>query len=92
MARDPGWVRRRAWGPVYLDRAEERAHGAAQKASRVADPQRLRGNTDGSAVPGPGIHRLVPIPRRLPRLPITHGPRIAVAADARPRPRSAERG
>jgi hypothetical protein len=36
--------------------------------------------------------RLVPIPRRLPRLPVTRGPRIAVAADARPRPRSAERG
>ena len=35
---------------------------------------------------------LVPIPRRLPRLPATRGPRTAVAADAQPRPRSAERG
>src|SRR3954471_4135728 len=36
-------------------RAEERAHGAARKASRVADPQRLRGDTDGGTVPGRGI-------------------------------------
>jgi len=36
--------------------------------------------------------RLVPIPRRLPRLLATRGPRIPVVADAQPRPRSAERG
>ena len=36
--------------------------------------------------------RLVPIPRRLPRLPATRGPRGIVAADAQPGPRSAERG
>jgi len=42
-------------GAGVLGRAEERAHGAARKASRVADPQRLRGDADGSAVPGRGI-------------------------------------
>ena len=36
--------------------------------------------------------RLVPIPRRLPRLRAIRGPRIAAAADAQPRPRSTERG
>jgi hypothetical protein len=36
--------------------------------------------------------RLVPIPRRLPRLPATRGSRIAGAADAQPRLRSTERG
>ena len=36
--------------------------------------------------------RLVPVPRRLPRLPVARGPCAAVAADAQPRPRSAERG
>ena len=36
--------------------------------------------------------RLVPIPRRLPRLPASRGPRDTVAADAQPGPRSAERG
>ena len=36
--------------------------------------------------------RLVPIPRRLPRLAATRDPRIPVAADAQPRLRSTERG
>ncbi len=35
--------------------------------------------------------RLVPIPRRLPRVPVDRSPRAAVA-NAQPRPRSAERG
>ena len=36
--------------------------------------------------------RLVPIPRRLPRLPAIRSPRIPVVAEAQPGPRSAERG
>ena len=35
---------------------------------------------------------LVPIPRRLPRLPVNPRPTTAVAANAHPRPRSAEHG
>lgn len=36
--------------------------------------------------------RLVPIPRRLARVPVDRSPRVAVAANAQPRLRSAERG
>ena len=36
--------------------------------------------------------RLVPIPRRLPRVPVARRPGTGVAGNAQPRPRSAEHG
>jgi hypothetical protein len=92
MAKDSGQSRRRARAPVRLDgprsahlerrgRPPELQIRSAFEATRTA-AQCLAG----------AYERLVPIPRRLPRLPAIRGPQTAVATDAQPRPRSAERG
>ena len=92
MARDSGQAHQRARGPVRLDGPRSAHMGRRGRPPELQIRSAFEATRTAAQCLAEAYERLVPIPRRLPRLPATRGPRIAAAADAQPEPRSAERG